>query len=82
MGVSCSKSRVAPADPAALAFASAHVSIEKTLRADWEDQRRVIKCLLLGTGECGKVRLQLRHIRCSSAAGSPSLTAQYAMLYV
>ena len=54
MGGSCSKSRVAPADPTALAFASQHVSIEKTLRADWEDQRRVIKCLLLGTGECGK----------------------------
>ena len=54
MGGTCSSSRVAPVDPSRLAFAAKHVSIEKTLRADWEDQRRVIKCLLLGTGECGK----------------------------
>ena len=54
MGAVCSSSRVAPADPASLALGTAHTSIEKSLRTDWEDQRRVIKCLLLGTGECGK----------------------------
>ena len=54
MGATCSSSRVAPSDPTPVPFATAHVSIEKSLRADWEDQRRVIKCLLLGTGECGK----------------------------
>ena len=53
MGGSCS-SRVAPVDPSTLTFATTHLTIEKSLRSDWEDQRRVIKCLLLGTGECGK----------------------------
>ena len=56
----CSPSRVSPTAavaaegglPPLLARSSA--TIDKSLRVEAEESRRVIKCLLLGTGECGK----------------------------
>ena len=57
MGGLCPSGRVVPRgasgeDAAVLPASSA--SIDKRLALDAEESRRVVKCLLLGTGECGK----------------------------
>ena len=46
---------VGPSDaPAIPAILPNSASIDKRLRVEAEESRRLIKCLLLGTGECGK----------------------------
>lgn len=53
----CTSSVVVPYDDSDGLAVSQNVVIERKLRADADKDRRVLKCLILGAGECGKSTL-------------------------